>query len=532
MERNVKLSYSFPFEPGTNTNIIELGGGNQPYFRPNLDVREGENIDIVADFNEPLPLPNNEYDGVFSSFCIEHLSWRKVRLFLQEIYRILKNNGKVVFITANTERQMQHVLEQEEWNDDSSCIIFGDQNYPENTHRNSLCPRYAVKLLQEEGFSNIITLPFGALSTDMIIEATKVHETFDKNYFNRSYFDNPNYFENPQDGLYKDHPQNWIIFNKIMQMKPTSVLELGCGRGYLLKKFESAGLPAKGLDFSRHCQLTRVTNNVLEWDICNTPWPFKDKEFDLCISNSVLQFIDDKKLPDVLKEIERVCHRGLHGVDSKKMNPNGKDIIDKDELKQGSLALSIPAGDGKTKLNFGSFIVMFHHGWINLDIINLTNYAIENQYKFAPCDARQRLGFDDNSVDLIYTSHMLEHLSYQDGLNFLKECFRIMKSGAVMRVTVPDIEKMVDLYKTNRIHELDEINIVASSNKSEAFKLFAYVADNHLMFYDWKTLEQIGKEAGFMAKRKGFNESDNPQMAKETMDFLPEISIYVEFTKP
>ena len=139
------MSYSFPFSQ--NDKVIELGGGDRPYFRPNLDVRSGTSIDIVADFNEPLPIPENEYNGVFSQFCIEHLSWRKVKLFISEVYRILKNNGKVVFITANTEKQMQYVLDHDEWDDNCSCIIFGDQDYPENTHRNSFSPKYAIKLI-------------------------------------------------------------------------------------------------------------------------------------------------------------------------------------------------------------------------------------------------------------------------------------------------------------------------------------------------------------------------------------------------
>jgi hypothetical protein len=37
-------------------------------------------------------------------------------------------------------------------------------------------------------------------------------------------------------------------------------------------------------------------------------------------------------------------------------------------------------------------------------------------------------------------------------------------------------------------------------------------------------------EAGFRVERKNFNEG-NLQIIRETMDYLPEISIYVEMTK-
>ena len=45
MEGDAIMTYTLPFTP--QQKVIELGGGNRPYFRPNLDVRSGENIDIV-----------------------------------------------------------------------------------------------------------------------------------------------------------------------------------------------------------------------------------------------------------------------------------------------------------------------------------------------------------------------------------------------------------------------------------------------------------------------------------------------------
>lgn len=520
------MSYTFPFT--VSDNVIELGGGNRPYFRPNLDVRSGENIDIVADFNKILPLESNSYSGVFSCYCIEHLSWRKVRLFISEVYRILKQNGKAVFITANTEKQMQYVLAHDEWNDDCSCIIFGDQDYPENTHMNSLCPRYAIKLLSEAGFSNIIVMPHGALGTDMIIEAQKTNQNI---VFDRNYFDNPHFYgENT--GFYRDHPTNWIVFNKLMENSPNSVLELGCGRGFLLKRFESKGIKVKGLDISKHCYLTRVTDAVQIFDIRNTPWPFKDKEFDLCFSQGVFDFIDIKHHIDILNEIDRVSKSGIHSFDTKEIQGLYKNqvFLDNKEIVAGNLPLSVPLGDDKLKLNIGSFTVMLHHGWVNTDVINLQNYAIQNQYKFLQMDSTKPLPFDANTVDYIVSSHMLEHLSWEEGFNFLKECHRIMKLNAVMRIAVPDAELLTKKYLAGNLHELDEMNIVAATNSSESFKLWSFMVDGHKTAYDWNGLKSIGELAGFKVELRKFNEG-NAEILSEAMDYMPEISIYVEMTK-
>ena len=48
--------------------------------------------------------------------------------------------------------------------------------------------------------------------------------------------------------------------------------------------------------------------------------------------------------------------------------------------------------------------------------------------------------FANNSVDEIYSCHMLEHLDKKNGRNFLKECRRVLKVGGTIRLEVPDIE--------------------------------------------------------------------------------------------
>lgn len=526
MEGDAIMTYTLPFTP--QQKVIELGGGNRPYFRPNLDVRSGENIDIVADFNEVLPLGNDDYEGVFSCYCIEHLSWRKVRLFISEVFRILKKGGRAVFITANTERQMKYVLNHDEWNDDCSCIIFGDQDYPENAHRNSLNPRYAIKLLSEAGFRNIVVIPHGALGTDMIIEAQKM--TGDTK-FDREYFDNMNYYgENT--GFYRDHPTNWIVFNTLMQENPSSILEIGCGRGYLLKRFQSHNIPSVGLEISDHCWLTRVTNAVQKFDIRQTPWPFADKQFDMCFSQGVLDFLNPEMIPQILKEVNRVSKRGIHSVDTSKLKLSWENqyFLGNNEIIDGLLPFAVPSGNGKLKLNIGSFTVMSHNGWINTDIIDLTSYALTNQYKFLQMDSRCSFPFEPNSVDFIVSSHMLEHLDWNEGLNFLRECYRVMKFGAVMRIAVPDLSTMIIKYLNNNLQDLDQMNLNAASNDQQSFKFWSFLFDNHKIAYDINSLTKIGNLAGFNVQKRAFNEG-HPEIIRETMDYLPEISIYVEMTK-
>jgi predicted SAM-dependent methyltransferase len=54
--------------------------------------------------------------------------------------------------------------------------------------------------------------------------------------------------------------------------------------------------------------------------------------------------------------------------------------------------------------------------------------------------------FLDDSVDLVYACHCLEHFSHRQVLNVLKEWRRVLKMGGILRLSVPDFNSMVELY--------------------------------------------------------------------------------------
>lgn len=160
-----------------NDKIIELGGGSNPTFHPNLDIRSLPNVDLIVDFNNHLPIPDNSYSLVYSKYLIEHVSWRNVKNLLKEIYRILNMDGRAILITANLLEQARVLVNStsDKWNDDLIGMIFGAEDYSENTHRCGFSPEYINKILKDIGFNNIKINPiysdFGP--TDMIIEARK-----------------------------------------------------------------------------------------------------------------------------------------------------------------------------------------------------------------------------------------------------------------------------------------------------------------------------------------------------------------------
>lgn len=167
--------YILPFKK--NDNILELGGGNNPLFHPNVDTRTCEGIDIVTDFNKPLPLESETYYGIYSSFAIEHISWRNLPQFITECYRILKTNGVAIFITANLLEQCKKIVNTPESDitiERDVCMIFGGQGLEQDTdvHKSSMTPDLAIRLFRDAGFSEIKIYEHPA-KTDMIIEAKK-----------------------------------------------------------------------------------------------------------------------------------------------------------------------------------------------------------------------------------------------------------------------------------------------------------------------------------------------------------------------
>ena len=45
-------------------------------------------------------------------------------------------------------------------------------------------------------------------------------------------------------------------------------------------------------------------------------------------------------------------------------------------------------------------------------------------------------------MDVVYHSHLLEHLQQEEGEDLIQECFRVLKPGGILRIVVPDLERI------------------------------------------------------------------------------------------
>ncbi len=101
-----------------------------------------------------------------------------------------------------------------------------------------------------------------------------------------------------------------------------------------------------------------------------------------------------------------------------------------------------------------------------------------------------KLDFEDNTVDLIYSSHTLEYFDRTEVIEVLKEWLRVLKPNGVLRLAVPDFESMVHLY------------IVGGELESFLGPLYGRMdmGDTkiyHRTCYDFKSLKTLLENNGF-----------------------------------
>lgn len=101
------------------------------------------------------------------------------------------------------------------------------------------------------------------------------------------------------------------------------------------------------------------------------------------------------------------------------------------------------------------------------------------------CDIR-KLPYPDNSVNLIETYHVIEHLPRHSLSKALREWYRVLVPGGMLIIECPDFDVAIKKYIEGDEKQLNSI-----------FGLQRFPRDTHQFGYNFKRLKKILKESGF-----------------------------------
>lgn len=126
-------------------------------------------------------------------------------------------------------------------------------------------------------------------------------------------------------------------------------------------------------------------------------------------------------------------------------------------------------------------------GWRNLD---LEPVAGAERW-----DMRWGLPADPGTVDLIYTEHMIEHLTREDGLRLLQTCQKALRPGGVIRISTPDLTTLLAAYQRRDIGHYARVGwepLTPAQMVNEGMRSWG-----HRYLYDYEDLSLLLVQAGF-----------------------------------
>jgi predicted SAM-dependent methyltransferase len=171
------------------------------------------------------------------------------------------------------------------------------------------------------------------------------------------------------------------------------------------------------------------------------------------------------------------------------------------------------------KIELGSF--QKREGWTTVDLDPRADICQDLNSPLS--------NFKDNSIDQIYSSHLLEHFYYPDMKKLLLECLRILKPNGAFEAAVPNMRPYIEAYLRPSIDFVFPNKIYQPAfhyfSKIDLINYMGSLDGIHRWMFDEDNLPLIISEVGFRnVKLREF---------KEGLDLFErrEESIYVEAVK-
>jgi predicted SAM-dependent methyltransferase len=185
------------------------------------------------------------------------------------------------------------------------------------------------------------------------------------------------------------------------------------------------------------------------------------------------------------------------------------------QAAQPKLPKVIDYGESMRLLNLGCG-TRYHRDWVNVDSWSTGPEVVPYNLLGGS------LPFRSNTFDVVYHSHLLEHFPKRYAPILLQECFRVMRPGGIIRVVVPNLEQIAQLYLTLLAKAIDGDEEAQKRYEWIMLEMFDQMVRNHSggeMFEYWKqnpmpaetfVIERFGSEVlGALATLRSSSDMDH-----------------------
>jgi predicted SAM-dependent methyltransferase len=157
-------------------------------------------------------------------------------------------------------------------------------------------------------------------------------------------------------------------------------------------------------------------------------------------------------------------------------------------------------GQDKLHLACGDNVL---RGWANIDL--------ESKGVVIGWNLTDGLPVPSGSIEYVFCEHFIEHITLSQATMLLADCHRVLRPGGKLRLSTPDLLKVIEEYEAGRMDEWRDVGWVPATPcqlVNGAFRLWS-----HEFVYDTDELRRILAQAGFRdVTQVAWRESTSPAL--------------------